>query len=240
MTQELKLSSQLFVVSVVCWPCCCCCLLYGFIYFSQVQPPSARLASRLVLAHTSIPIFFILHSPYSFAHSPVLSFYMFIPRSVLRYKLLFDAIALARTPVNLAQSLAQSRYLSTPLSLSLSSLYLSPSASLLFSLTLLYDFFRRSVAHCRLPLTLNFPAATDPCPLTAAGLPSLPLPRPAALFFFNFFFGRVKAAGFQKLREGRLSHTRKLLALRANCINCSSNSSCSSSSGTGSLARLAA
>lgn len=42
---------------------------------------------------------------------------MFIPRSVLRYKLLFDAIALARTPVNLAQSLAQSRYLSTPLSL---------------------------------------------------------------------------------------------------------------------------
>lgn len=44
-TQELKLSSARIVV--VCPRCCC--LLYGFIYFSQVQPPSK--SCRLVLGH---------------------------------------------------------------------------------------------------------------------------------------------------------------------------------------------
>lgn len=48
-TQELKLSSACIVVVCPRCCCCCCCLLYGFIYFSQVQPPSK--SCRLVLGH---------------------------------------------------------------------------------------------------------------------------------------------------------------------------------------------
>lgn len=53
---EVELSSLLLSVHVVaasCCCCCCCCLLYGFIYFSQVQPPSK--SCRLVLAHHRSP-----------------------------------------------------------------------------------------------------------------------------------------------------------------------------------------
>lgn len=49
-TQELKLSSARSCCQCPsCCCCCCCCLLYGFIYFSQVQPPSK--SCRLVLGH---------------------------------------------------------------------------------------------------------------------------------------------------------------------------------------------
>lgn len=181
MTQELKLSSQLVaVVGVV--SCCCRCLLYGFIYFSQVQP-----LGRLVLGQPSIPIFSSFsRSPYSFAHSLILPLsrsYMFIPCSVLRYKLLFYAIAFV-----FAFAFVRGLQLTWPSpsrSLFLSLLFFSPSssASLLFSLTLLYDYFRQSVAHCRLPLTLNFPAATDPCPMAPASL-SVPIPSASCPFLF--------------------------------------------------------
>lgn len=182
-TQELKLSSQLVaVVGVV--SCCCRCLLYGFIYFSQVQP-----LGRLVLGQPSIPIFSSFsRSPYSFSHSLILPLsrsYMFIPCSVLRYKLLFYAIAFVFA---FAFAFARGLQLTWPSpsrSLFLSLLFFSPSssASLLFSLTLLYDYFRQSVAHCRLPLTLNFPAATDPCPMAPASL-SVPIPSASCPFLF--------------------------------------------------------
>lgn len=168
---------------------------------------------------------------------------MFIPRSVLRYKLLFYAIAFARLVLglqltwpspSLSLGLALYRSTSLPLSVSLSP---SRSSSLVFSLTLLYDYFRRSVAHCRLPLTLNFPAAADPCPLALVPTPYL-APALFALFFHFCFFGRVKvvdsAYGPQKMsvkgeeahwgfhrREGESphSHTRKLLALLGQIVS---------------------
>lgn len=165
---------------------------------------------------------------------------MFIPRSVLRYKLLFYAIAFARLVLglqltwpspSLSLGLALYRSTSLPLSVSLSP---SRSSSLVFSLTLLYDYFRRSVAHCRLPLTLNFPAAADPCPLALVPTPYL-APALFALFFHFCFFGRVKvvdsAYGPQKMsvkgeeahwgfhrREGEWGN---VFPTPANCSHCS-------------------
>lgn len=155
-TQELKLSSQLVAVDGVV-SCCCRCLLYGFIYFSQVQP-----LGRLVLGQPSIPIFSSFsRSPYSFAHSLILPLsrsYMFIPCSVLRYKLLFYAIAFVFA---LAFAFAHGLQLTWPspsrsLSLSLLSSFLLPLLFCPFALQPYLTLRLFPPKRCALPTATHF------------------------------------------------------------------------------------